>query len=69
MKQAWNQTDREAAYISLCEALTAAGSAHEVHFLARLSLLLAEELSDSTAFARALDAARCKKDEPAAAAP
>ena len=69
MKQAWNQTDREAAYISLCEALTAAGPAHEVHFLARLSLLLAEELSDPSAFARALDAARSAQDEPAAAAP
>ncbi len=69
MKQAWNQTDREAAYISLCEALTAAGSEHQVHFLARLSLLLAEELSDPSAFARALDAARCGKDAPAATAP
>ena len=59
--------DREAAYISLCEALTAAGSAQQVHFLARLSLLLAEELSDPAAFARALDAARCGQDTPATA--
>ena len=61
MKQPWSQTDREAAYIGLCDALTAAGSGQEVHFLARLSLLLAEELSDSNAFARALDAARTEK--------
>jgi hypothetical protein len=69
VKQAWNQTDREAAYISLCEALTAAGPAREVHFLARLSLLLAEELSDPSAFIRALDAARCEQDEPASTVP
>jgi hypothetical protein len=69
LKQVWNQTDREAAYISLCEALTAAGPAQQVHFLARLSLLLAEELSDPSAFARALDAARCEQDAPAASAP
>lgn len=69
MKQPWNQTDREAAYINLCDALTAAGSRHEVHFLARLSLLLAEELSDSSAFARALDAARCGEDGQATTAP
>jgi hypothetical protein len=68
VKQAWNQTDREAAYISLCEALTAAGPANEVHFLARLSLLLAEELSDPSAFARALDAARCEPKGSAATA-
>jgi hypothetical protein len=53
----WSQTDREAAYISLCDALTAAGPGQETHFLARLTLLLAEELSDATAFARALAAA------------
>jgi hypothetical protein len=69
VKQAWNQTDREAAYIGLCEALTAVGSEHQVHFLARLSLLLAEELSDPSAFARALDAARCEKDEQATLTP
>jgi hypothetical protein len=54
---AWSQTDREAAYISLCDALTAAGPGQETHLLARLTLLLAEELSDASAFARALAAA------------
>jgi hypothetical protein len=53
----WDPADREAAYVSLCEALTKVGPDHEVHFLARLALLLAEELSDSSAFARALAAA------------
>ena len=62
MKQAWNQMEREAAYISLCDALTAAGPSQEVHFLARLSLLLAEELSDPAAFARALNAAQLGQD-------
>jgi hypothetical protein len=61
-QQAWDQNDREAAYISLCEALTAAGPGGEVHFLARLSLLLAEELADPTAFARALANAKGAKD-------
>ena len=57
MTKAWSQTDREAAYVSLCDALTAAGPGQETHFLARLTLLLAEELSDASAFARALRAA------------
>ena len=58
----WSQTDREAAYVNLCDALTAAGPGQETHFLARLTLLLAEELSDASAFAKALAAA---KDERA----
>ena len=53
----WSQTDREAAYVSLCDALTAAGPGQETHFLARLTLVLAEELSDAEAFERALAAA------------
>ena len=57
MTKPWNQTDREAAYISLCDALSAAGPGQETHVLARLTLLLAEELSDASAFARALAAA------------
>jgi hypothetical protein len=57
MNKPWSQTDREAAYISLCDALTAAGPGQETHVLARLTLLLAEELSDASAFARALAAA------------
>jgi len=55
--RAWSQTDREAAYVSLCDTLTAAGPGQETHMLARLTLLLAEELSDASAFARALAAA------------
>ena len=44
MKATWTQADREAAYTALCEAVTAAGPEHETQLLARLSLLLAEEL-------------------------
>lgn len=50
----WTQGDRERAYTALCEAVTAAGQAGEPLFLARLALLLAEELGDATAFARCL---------------
>lgn len=57
MSRVWDTTEREAAYVDLCEALTKAGPEQEVHFLARLTLLLAEELSDAPAFARALAAA------------
>jgi hypothetical protein len=53
----WTPADREAAYVGLCEALTKAGPDQEVHFLARLALLLAEEVSDKSAFAKALAAA------------
>jgi hypothetical protein len=53
----WDPAAREAAYVGLCEALTKAGPDREIYFLARLALLLAEELSDPSAFARALAAA------------
>ena len=57
MKSTWSQPEREAAYTSLCEALTVAGRDGETQLLARLALLLAEELSDPAAFERALAAA------------
>ena len=57
MKSTWSQQDREAAYTSLCEALTVAGRSGETLLLARLALLLAEELSDPAAFGRALEGA------------
>jgi hypothetical protein len=53
----WDPAAREAAYVGLCEVLTKAGPDREAHFLARLALLLAEELSDPAAFARALASA------------
>lgn len=53
----WTSQAREAAYTQLCEAITKAGTEQESLFLARLCLLLAEELSDPEAFARALAAA------------
>lgn len=57
MNNDWDPAAREAAYVDLCEALTKVGPDREVHFLARLALLLGEELSDFSAFARALAAA------------
>ena len=61
MTSAWTRQDRETAYSSLCEALTEAGPERETLFLARLSLLLAEELSDPAAFARALASAALER--------
>jgi hypothetical protein len=58
MKATWTQADREAAYTALCEAVTAAGPEHETQLLARLTLLLTEELADAAAFQRALEGAR-----------
>jgi hypothetical protein len=58
MKPAWTQEARERAYTHLCDAITAAGPEREADFLARLCLLLVEELSDPAAFERALAAAR-----------
>lgn len=57
MTEKWTSHAREAAYTQLCEAITKAGEEGERLFLARLCLLLAEELSDPQAFARALAAA------------
>lgn len=62
MNHVWSQWDREAAYLSLCEALTDAGPGHEILFLTRLTLLLAEELSDPAAFARTLAAAAYERE-------
>jgi hypothetical protein len=57
LSASWTEEDREAAYTSLCEAVTQAGPAREALFLARLALLLAEQLADRTAFEQALAAA------------
>jgi hypothetical protein len=54
---AWTPQDREWAYTSLCEAINAAGEGRETLLLARLCLLLTEELADADAFARALASA------------
>ena len=61
-ERVWSRDDRERAYTSLCLAVTAAGPAGEVLLLARLSLLLAEELGDADAFARCLAEARATPD-------
>lgn len=53
----WNDTDRELSYTAICEAVSAAGRDREVAFLARLALLLSEELADPDAIKRCLSAA------------
>ncbi len=58
MNPVWSDADRERAYTALCEAVSAAGREGETQFLARVAILLAEELSDPEAFARALTSAR-----------
>ena len=55
----WSDADRDTAYSCLCEPITQAGQDNEVAFLARLTLLLAEELGDLPAFPNALDQAGC----------
>jgi len=55
---AWSRSERERAYTNLCDAVTAAGQEKESMFLARLCLLLAEELADGDAFGRILAQAR-----------
>ena len=69
MKATWTHADREAAYTAVCEAVTAAGREHETQLLARLSLLLAEELADAAAFQRALQGARLDGEGRTTAAP
>ena len=54
MSGVWTQGDRERTYTRLCEAVTAAGQADEALFLARLVLLLAEELQDASALSRCI---------------
>lgn len=43
----WSRDERERAYTNLCDAVTAAGEDKESLFLARLCLLLMEELGDA----------------------
>ena len=53
----WTDADRDTAYTKICEAVSAAGPEHETQFLARLTLLLAEEVSNLDAVARSIDLA------------
>lgn len=63
--KAWKPQDRERAYTSLCETITAVGEGREALFLARLCLLLAEELANAEAFAKALADATVSSSEKA----
>lgn len=52
------EAERDDAYTRICQAVTEAGAERESLFLARLCLLLAEEVGDSARVGAAIDAAR-----------
>jgi len=55
---AWTETERDQVYTELCRAITAAGAARETLYLARLSLLLIEELKSRDVAIRAIAEAK-----------
>lgn len=55
---AWTEAARDQVYTELCHAVTAAGEARETLYLARLSLLLIEELKSRDVAIRAIAEAR-----------
>ncbi len=55
---AWTEAARDQVYTELCRAVTAAGEAHETLYLARLSLLLIEELKSRDVAIRVIAEAR-----------
>jgi hypothetical protein len=59
----WNEGTRDEVYGTLCQAIADAGAAQESLFLARLCLLLVEELKDPEAARRAIAAARLAPDD------
>lgn len=59
---AWNQSGRDRAYTGLCDAITAAGEKGEPLFLARLCLLLMEEIGDVEMFEKILKEAQLADD-------
>jgi hypothetical protein len=50
----WTEADRDQVYTALCRAVSAAGAANEPLYLARLSLLLIEQLKSRDAAMRAI---------------
>lgn len=59
----WNERTRDEIYGELCRAIADAGETQESLFLARLCLLLVEELGDPEAAQRAIAAARLAQGE------
>ncbi len=56
-QEAWSEDARDQVYTELCRAITAAGTAGETLYLARLALLLIERLqSRETALAAIAEA-------------
>jgi len=53
-----NESERDDAYTRICLAITEAGPERESQFLARLSLLLAEEVGELRRVREAIEAAR-----------
>lgn len=53
-----NAAELDEVYSALCHRLTAVGEQHAPLYLCRLALLLANEVGDTTAIHRALDAAQ-----------
>lgn len=53
-----DETERDDAYTRICLAITEAGPERETLFLARLSLLLAEQVGDAHRVRAAIEAAR-----------
>ncbi|MFB9261952.1 hypothetical protein ACFFWD_01990 [Bradyrhizobium erythrophlei] len=52
-----SESELEAAYEALAQAIDAAGETHETLFLTRLALVLAHELGDVATFKKAVEMA------------
>jgi len=59
---AWTEAERDQVYTELCRAVTAAGENHETLYLARLSLLLIEELKSRDVAMRVIAEAKLAVD-------
>jgi len=56
------EAERDEAYTLICAAISEAGEQRESLFLARLCLLLAEEVGDAARIGAAIAAAKCDQD-------
>jgi hypothetical protein len=56
--QCWTEDERDQVYTELCRAITEAGPAHETLYLAKLCLLLVEELKSREAALKAIAQAK-----------
>ena len=60
-----NEAERDEVYTRICQAITDAGSERESLLLARLCLLLAEEVGDAGRVRAAIESARLGEAAPA----